>query len=238
MKQFVKDNWLWLATIAIVILYFGWRIRSTANDQKQTENSIIAEQLAEIERYRTENGLLKQQKQAAIIASSQKDQLIENYEEAIQDLRENHDVDVKNLHAYYRARITTTGSGTSEIRDTVMVQGDTVKVFSTIRTNDGFLDYKGFWDDAGFASNYTYTDSISIAWSWKMKGIWPFRRKDKLLVSLVSSNPKAVVNHVQSFAVYDNDVTRLTIGPHIGWDPFNGVTAGVSVQYPLIRINW
>ncbi len=232
MSSQVKNIVIVISIVIISILSYKNVIISNESD---TTSSILNEKESVIQRILLDNGKLKQEKKSAIINAAEKSQIIANYQEEVEDIKENHDVDLKRVHAYYRAQMITNNSGESILKDTTIIIGDTVKTYPSINVNDGFLSLNGYFDSKVFKYDYSVTDSISIVYHWKMKGLWPFKKKDYLMVSFNSQNPNTILQSASSFTIQDTKKTRLSIGPYIGYGT-NGISIGIGLQYPIIRV--
>ena len=230
----LKDILIIVLVLSVSVLWY----RSARSNQKlESTTSILEEKQSMITRVTTENGQLKQEKQAAVVDSREKRQLAEQYKEQIKDLEENHDVKLKNLHSYYQAKLQTSSSGTVIIRDTTVVYGDSIKVYRSFQIRDSYLNMNGYFTNAQLNYEYTVMDSLSVAWHWTKKGIWPFKKRDKLMVSFSSSNPNTILTNTTSFAIVDKKKTRFTIGPYIGYG-LEGLSLGLSIQKPLIQVRF
>lgn len=220
--------------------------------QLNTNTSILEEKEAEIRTVRMQNGHLKQEKQAAILDASMARQSMQYYQEEARDLKENHGVKIRDLHAYYRATLETTGSGTAQLQDTTMAtvdeHGDTTQTPAySLTIDDGYLYLTGLFSPGGSPTlggteggyQYTVTDSISIAYAWTRKGIWPFRSNDKLMVSFHGQNPNTRLQSVTSLVIQDTEKKRFAIGPYAGY----GITGdgrltpqvGIGVMWSMVK---
>jgi len=245
MKDLKTRDLILMGIIAILVV-FMFTQRGQNSKLKRLANSnteIINEKQAEIRRIQLENGRLKQEKPSAQGGISKKELALieENYQEEIEDLKNNHNVKVRDLHSYYKGELRTVGSGRGQVKDTTIFLGGEPVDFAYVSFFDEYLDFAGWYQasiDSMFDYQYTYEDDLSIVYHWTTKGIWPFKRKDELLVSFSASNPNTILNNATSFSIVDKRRTRLTIGPYIGYDPFNAWSVGLSIQKPLIRIRW
>jgi hypothetical protein len=240
MKNISKRDLIFLAVIIAVII--GLIIQNKSNSrlraQANSTTSILNEKIAEIRAVRLENGRLKQEKPSAVVDKSQIKLIEEHYKEEVRDLKENHGVKVKDLHAYYKAQMVTSGSGEAQIRDTTIIVNDTSRIYQSVNVSDDFLDFYGYFDDKNLVYSYMMYDSLSIAYYWTKRGFWPFVKNDSLIVSFSSANQNTQLLNVTSFVIQETKKTKLTIGPYVGYSLINGVDFGISVQYPLIRIKW
>lgn len=230
-----KDIVIIIAVTAAAVTF--WNNRKMKSNIASSQ-SIVDEQESHIQRERRRNGQLVQEKQAAVVSSRSKDEIIDRYAQAYSDLKNNHEIKIKNVHSYYRAKMSTMGSGEAEIRDTTIYLKSIKTVFPSFEINDGYLSLGGYFDDEKLKYSYIVTDSLSIAYHWDKKGFWIFKKRDGLKVSFASSNPNTTLLNASTFAIEDKKKTQITIGPHIGYDFINGLSFGLSVQKPLVRIRF
>lgn len=246
----MKNHTIYGVVIAILAfaLFWMWRSNSLNKVQLSSVSSALEEKQATITRIQLDNGRLKQEVRSAEIDSRNIDVIADNYKRELDDLKENHKVKIKNLHAYYAASTVTEGKGETSLKELFGLDDDTTSfnINSFIDAKEDSVAFGIFEKHFSISGvvyqndvwyNYSIIDSISIAWHWKNKGIWPFKRRDKLMVSYSSANPNTILTSASSFAITEDKKVRLTIGPYVGLGQ-NGISGGISLQYPLIRLRW
>lgn len=214
-----------MGSIALIVLlsiyYFKYQ-----NLQSNFEGiqEVLDAREAEIKSYVGENGRLRQEKQTAVLNESNSKKALKYYEQEVKDLKENHGVKVKNLHSYYRAKLKTTGSGVVVVTDTTIIVNDSIKeIYPRVNINDQYLTLSGYFTNDRFKYEYSVVDSMSVAYSWTQKGIWPFRTNDKLNISFSSANPNTRLMNVTSFVITpENSVKGLYTG--LGYNTNTGLS--------------
>jgi hypothetical protein len=210
-----------------ILVYLGAEYRQV-NSHRDQLSDIIRERDAEIIKYKTENGTIRFEK---IALELDQETLKKNFKAEVEDIEKNHEVKLRNLHTYYRGKLSTTGSGLAKI-DTVW--RDSVK-YTNVAFNDGFLDFSGKIQTQGMQYLYTYTDSISVVTHYKKEGKWPWR-ENQLYVSFFSANPNTELIGARTIAIKKKDRNqRLSIGPGIYITP-SGAVIGIGIQYSVIRL--
>lgn len=226
-----------LGNVLLILYYF--KFQNVQAENKMNE-SVLQEQTAQIKHIKLENGKLKQEKQTAVLEAGRKAKkaMKEYYSAEIDDLKENHDIKVKDLHSYYRAKLKTVSEGSVAIGDTTFITKDSlVTTYPKISLDDGYLSLNGWFTKDKFNYNYTVTDSLSVAYSWEYKGIWPFKRRDHLNISFSSMNPNTRLSSVTSIVVEDKKKTRFKFGPYVGYGidmkGNTGIQVGVGLSYQI-----
>jgi hypothetical protein len=107
--------------------------------------------------------------------------------------------------------------------DTLLVNGDSVKR----------LRYKDEWVDISTVLTNSPTFSIKAVDTLSFTTV---KNKKETKIYIDNKSPYVSINQGYSYSVKTKK-PWLTIGPHIGLDITGKPTIGVSVQYPLIRLN-
>lgn len=201
--------------VALVALSgFFYLQNRKANIKNDTHLSILEEQQDSLRTVVLANGKIKQEKQAAVIEASEAKKALEFYKKEKDDILNNHDVEIKQLHSYYSARMRATGSGVVPVKDTVFIWNDSIiHDTPTFEINDGFLTFGAAMVGKEYYYGYTYEDEYSIVPYWTQKGIWPFRRNDKLMVSFSNKNPSSKFTEARVLVFEEKKKDHFTHGP-------------------------
>lgn len=218
--------------VVVFLLFLLWDLRRHSKNTEEQFKSAHTESKSQIKYLTNEMGRILSEKKTAEITSKQ---FIELYNAEAKQLREM-DVRIKGLKAFVKAEIKASGSGLSTI-----TTGDTDLAFtsedpadpgeSTLNFNDGYLSFSSSLPS--MKSNYTYTDTLVYAISFKRK--W-FLGKESLYSSATMMNKNSKITNSTDVLINDYKDKRwaVTVGPY--YDPFRG-QAGVSIGigYSLIK---
>lgn len=139
------------------------------------------------------------------------------------------------LRAYLTAEFEARGKGETIVR-TIYVPGDTIKVNreQKFEAGDRFLTFSGEIRDSVLSYAYTYQDTIDFIVQGRRKN---FLSQKKYFVDGVLSNPQARIKNMRGTEIATFREKRFSVGPFIGWSPFNPnqPVVGIGLQYNLVK---
>lgn len=219
-----------LVVLVCMTLFYILSLRKASNDLEATESVLKAKQ-ANLITLMNDNGELIQQRQTAVTS---KENIEKYYKEAIVDIKENHNIKLKNVKDYYRGKMQAKGSGKTIIKDSLITVNDTIMVYKAFNFNDQFLSLNGLIKKQELSIKYSYTDSLSfVSYIKKVGGL--FSRKKESYVSIKTENPNSAFLNFENVKLSSEKVKKISAGLGLGIDLHGNVTPQLQVHYSLVR---
>lgn len=236
LKQELKEALTFAMLISALVLIVIFSImRMEDNKRIQSLQQANGALNAQLNTYKTTNGHLVTEKQAAELRVKE---LKEAMPRLADEITKSFDIKLKNLRAYMQSSFQAQGSGQAKIiRDTLHVRDSIQNPYGfSVISQDGYLDHT-VDINSQFDTPYHYTYSDTIKQAFTMKGKW--YQKKHLYGQATLSNPNAIVTNTDAVLINEYKDKRFGIGPYIGWGLNNKLqpqtTVGISFHYSLIK---
>lgn len=214
----------------VVFLYTQWRKESRESARKDT---VISEKTDSLEYTKNKLGQTVAEKDAAIVTLSQLDEF---YKEEITQIKEEMNVNKRDLKAFIKAEFQARGEGTTTINNHIYQDSAGVTVSErTFSIADGYLTLDAVLDTTEVKYNYTYSDEILHAFHFDKKWLLG---KETLKVSSRLKNPSAKVINSTAVTVEEYKDKRFVIAAGVSWLPMNPDAQfwpTISVGYALLK---
>lgn len=229
---------LWLVTLAtasVILKGNNKRIQSLEQANGMLTNEVTA--------YKTVNGKLLSQNQAAELREKEFRQALPELADA---LTKQMDIKLRNFRAGVLADFIARGSGNSQISriDTLLLH-DTISTSSfepfALTFYDGYLSFKSdVYSELNAPSEYVYGDTIKF--SFNMQRPKRFHQK-QLFVSGSLANPNAKILNSKGVLINEFKQKRFGIGPAVGYgvvfgsnnELHHGYFIGATLNWNVIR---
>lgn len=249
----IKSNrQLLIAMIVLILFLLLALIFTVIKVEKQDElihqqESVIREKNATIEYHVNENGKIVAKKEAAELRAKD---LEKSYPEIYKFIREEMDVNAKNLKAFVRNEFAAHGTGTGSIINNHYYDSSTNTAFDSLkyRASDGFMTFSvnlelKFTDNkityTQSPYHYEYIDTASTAIHGRKK--W-FLGNEKLYSTTTFANPQAKIMGTTNILVNNYKDKRWSIGLSAGYgivktkeEVNTGWFVGPTVHYSLFK---
>lgn len=250
MKTETKINLILLVFVVFLILGFGWAIERGNNFKAESDQrqSVINEKDAIITFKTNQYGKVVAEKDAAVIKAND---LEKSYPEVYKMLKDEMDINAKNLKAFVRNEFAAHGTGTGTIVNNHYYDSSTNSSYDSLKFNTDnnkylkfnvnfelrFTDGKLKYSQSPYT--YSYSDTVSTAISSKKK--W-FLGSEKLYATTTFKNPDSKIYGATNILVNNYKDKRFSIGVGAGYgivvvgnNVHTGWFVGPSIEYTLFK---
>jgi hypothetical protein len=154
----------------------------------------------------------------------------------------------KQIQEFDKIAFVASGGGTGKIvtKDSIVYVRDpndyntivaTDTITSQIHPRDGYLSFDAYMKTNGkYDYDYTYTDELVRVTHYEKYGF--LKMKKRTIIDFSLKNPNSHVTGVTQFKIDQQKPKKWGLGPFVGYGWTGkgfGITAGISLQYNIIR---